>query len=486
VNSTTLKARLLCVDDEPKNLKLLDAILTPAGYELLLADNGEQALALIDKEPPDLILLDIMMPGLSGYDVLTKLRAKDNSRLIPVIMVTALREVEDRVKALDLGCDDFISKPFDKVEMLARVKSLLRLSYYRGQLDEKEKFELLLNQIADVIVVLRADLGLVKGNRPAQELLQLPPGQFTGSLLDHLAAKFTIRYQGALPADIKLRPLTFDLTRPESAKIGRLVLEFRSSAIKDTAGQITNILLVGRDVTGEREEARVKQNFFDLISHKLMTPLTLALSNGEMFKQGLFGPLNEAQQSAAETVYKQVQLLKNMIVRMLTFITINPENIATFKEEFGLAEQLRRVIDPLVKNAGGKKVEVLVTGAENITLRLNKNYFELMVGNLVENAIKFGDRGPVKIDIAARQTAAGLELSVTDNGPGIAPEEQGKIFKEFYQSEKNFTGQVEGAGLGLPLVKKIVELSGGTISVSSTLGQGATFRINLPGPASQG
>jgi two-component system, cell cycle response regulator len=475
---TTSKARILCVDDEPKNLKLLAAILMPAGYDLIMAENGELALSLIEQQPPDLILLDIMMPGLSGYDVLTKIRAANNSRLIPVIMVTALREVEDRVKALDLGCDDFISKPFDKVEMLARVKSLLRISYYRGQLDEKEKFELLLNQIADMIVVLQGDLGLVRYNQPAQELLQL--GQLSGNVIEHLTAKFKVKYQGDLSADIKLRSLTFDVIRPEAAKARALVLEIRSSVIKDPAGGITNIMLLGRNVTEEREEERLKQNFFDLISHKLMTPLTLALSHGEMFQQGLYGPLNEAQKKAAETIYKQVQMLKAMIVRMLTFITINPENIAASKEEIILAEQFAKTIDPLVKSAGDRKVEVQVVCGNEIKLQMNKNYFELMIGNLVENAVKFSDQEPVKLKIEVAREASRLRISVSDNGPGIPPEEQGNLFKEFYQGEKNFTGQVEGAGLGLALVKKLVELSGGKISLSSNLGQGTTIIIDLP------
>lgn len=473
-------ARVLCVDDEPRNLKLLEAILAPAGYELVMAENGEQALSLIEQQPPDLILLDIMMPGLSGYDVLTKIRAADNSRLVPVVMVTALREVEDRVKALDLGCDDFISKPFDKVEMLARVKSLLRISYYRGQLDEKEKFELLLNQIEDVLVVLNGDLRPVKYNRPARELLQLDP-QAPGDILASLSEHFKVDYRGDLSSDLKDQPRVFDVTRAEPASVKELILEMKSSVFKAPSGELANVILLGRDVTAVREEEQLKQNFFDTVSHKLMTPLTLALSHGEMFKQGLYGPLNEAQKNAAETVYKQIQLLKGMIVRMLTFITINPENIAASKEEITLAEQLPKAIDPPVKSAENKKVDIQVVCGNEIKLRMNKNYFDQMVGNLVENAVKFGDQEPVKIKIEAARQAAGLRISVSDNGPGIPPEEQGNIFKEFYQAEKNFTGQIEGAGLGLALVRKLVELSGGKINVSSTLGQGTTVTIDLPG-----
>ena len=470
--------RILCVDDEPKNLKLLEAILLPAGYEAVTAESGERALALIAERAPDLILLDIMMPGLSGYDVLAKVRAGEKTRLIPVVMVTALREVEDRVKALDLGCDDFISKPFDKVEMLARVKSLLRISYYRSQLDEKEKFELLLNQIADALVVLRGDLALLRSNKPAQDLLQLP-AEYAGDLAAHLQSKFQPRYQGDLAADLKTKPLTFDLLRPETPQARALVLEIRSSVIRDPAGKVVNIILLGRNVTEEREEARLKQNFFDLISHKLMTPMTLAVSHSEMFMQGLYGPLNEAQKKAADTVYRQIQLLKAMVVRMLTYITINPENIAASPEELNVKEQLTRLGGQMAK-AGAKQVELSITGPDDLKLKMNRNYFELMAGHLIENAIKFGDKEPVRIKVELSSANGRLKLSVSDNGPGIPPEEQGNIFKELYQGEKNFTGQIEGAGLGLALVKKLVELSGGQVGVSSALGQGTTITVELP------
>jgi CheY-like chemotaxis protein len=97
------KPKILVVDDEPKNLKLFEAILSPQGYLLEMAESGQAALKKVDDEPPDLILLDIMMPKMSGYEVLEKLRADEKTRLIPVVMVTALHEVEDRVKALEAG-----------------------------------------------------------------------------------------------------------------------------------------------------------------------------------------------------------------------------------------------------------------------------------------------------------------------------------------------------------------------------------------------
>lgn len=478
-SAMTTKGRILCVDDEPRNLKLLDAILTPAGYELLMAENGERALELIAQQSPDLILLDIMMPGLSGYDVLGKIRAAENSKLIPVVMVTALREVEDRVKALDLGCDDFISKPFDKVEMLARVKSLLRISYYRNQLDEKEKFESLLNQIDDVLVVLNGDLKPVRFNRPARELLQLAP-QASEGIVDSLFKHFKVDYGGDLPGDLKSQPRVFDVTRAELENVKELILEVKSSLIKGPAGETANVILLGRDVTAVREEERVKQNFFDTVSHKLMTPITVIASQGELFNLGTYGQLSDDQKKAVEVIYRQVLALKGLVNELLTYITIDPKNIALGRTEIDLARQLPAIVNNLVASAG-KKVEAVVDCQSGIKLSMNKSYFDLIIGHLVDNAVKFGNKESVKVTVTAQRGPKGIQLKVADNGPGIPPEELHNLFQEFYQVEKSFTGQVEGAGLGLALVKKIVELSGGKIGIESTLGQGTTVIIDLPG-----
>ena len=132
----TNKYRVLCVDDEQKNLELLDAILSPLGYEMILVENGPAALEAVVDQKPDIILLDIMMPRMSGLEVLRKLRAEKAFMSIPVVILTSLQGVENRVEALDAGCDEFISKPFDKIELLATVKSLLRIKLYHDEIEK--------------------------------------------------------------------------------------------------------------------------------------------------------------------------------------------------------------------------------------------------------------------------------------------------------------------------------------------------------------
>ncbi len=129
-------ARILVVDDTASNVKLLADVLGARGYAVLTAAAGPEALALIDREPPDLVLLDVMMPGMSGYDVCRKIRENPASAMLPVVMVTALDPGQERVKGIEAGADDFLTKPIHQAELLARVRSLLRVKSLWDQLGD--------------------------------------------------------------------------------------------------------------------------------------------------------------------------------------------------------------------------------------------------------------------------------------------------------------------------------------------------------------
>ena len=124
------KPVILIVDDQPQNIELLEAYLAPQGYEIVKAANGEEALGKLSGNQIDLIMLDIIMPGMDGFEVARRIRQDEAHRLLPIILVTVLRETEDRVKGIEAGCDDFISRPIDKTELLARVRSLLKVKAY--------------------------------------------------------------------------------------------------------------------------------------------------------------------------------------------------------------------------------------------------------------------------------------------------------------------------------------------------------------------
>lgn len=124
------KPQILVVDDEDRNLRLMEAVLLPLGYDVIFARSGQEALARVREAPVDVILLDVMMPGLDGYETARVLKSDDDAKIIPVVMVTALQEVEDRIRALEAGADDFLTKPVDKTEIRARVASLVKVKAY--------------------------------------------------------------------------------------------------------------------------------------------------------------------------------------------------------------------------------------------------------------------------------------------------------------------------------------------------------------------
>ena len=131
--------KILVVDDEPRNVKLLEAILLPLNYEVIKAFNGEDALTIVNKVDVDLILLDVMMPNMDGYEVCRRLKASETKRLIPVVMVTALGSLEDKIKGIEAGADEFLTKPPNKMELLARTKSLINIKRLNNNLTNIER-----------------------------------------------------------------------------------------------------------------------------------------------------------------------------------------------------------------------------------------------------------------------------------------------------------------------------------------------------------
>ena len=141
---------ILIVDDDPLNLKLLDAQLSSNQYDTIIAADGFAAMEKVKNENPDLILLDIMMPGLDGYEVTERLKADPETMDIPIILITALDETEDKIKGLECGADEFLNKPVNTAELLARVKSLLRLKLYKDQLKSRKQSQQILTETKDI------------------------------------------------------------------------------------------------------------------------------------------------------------------------------------------------------------------------------------------------------------------------------------------------------------------------------------------------
>ncbi len=289
------KATILVVDNEPEEVRLLERHLLPEGYQVVTAFSGEDALKRIAEKEIVLVLLDVIMPAMNGFEVTKRIREDEKMRLLPVILITGLTETEDRIKGIKAGCDDFISKPFDQSEVLSRVKMLLKMNFYRSQLNEKEKFEHILNRMEEGIIVLDHNLQILRLNTSAANLLYLDPLNKFKDLVTHLQKHFKIHYAGNLSLDLRKQVISFDIERMETDTAKTLILEINSSIIREPSGEASNIILTLRNVTDLRKEEWLKQDFLGLISHKLRTPLTEIYVSADMLQDKIGQSLNKEE-----------------------------------------------------------------------------------------------------------------------------------------------------------------------------------------------
>lgn len=471
--------QILVVDDEEANVKLLEAHLLPHGYQVLTASSGEQAIYLVKNNKIDLILLDVMMPGLNGFDVTRKLREDKSSRLVPVVLVTALKDTENRIKGIEAGCDDFISKPFDKNEILARVKMLLKLAYYRNLLDEKAKFEYIIDNMGSGIIIFDKELKIERVNQTAKNLLFIgdkPEVDFIG----YLKSQFGLHYDGDIDSDIRVKGCVFYLERVGNKAVRALVLSVNTNIIKNSLGDPESIVLIIKDVTVERKEEKDKQNFLNLISHKMRTPLVVI---GEVIMQmeaGLLGAVTDKQKTFLAKGSRYCFNLRSLIDKLFGFMEISQAISLMDPEVTELKDYLPALIAPIVKYSEGKKIEVDIVCPAQLATTMNKVYFDMIIDNLMENAVKFSNKEVVHLQIQVEKNGSQLELAMSDDGPGIPVEDKEKIFEKFYQIDRYDTGNVEGVGLGLAIVRYIVERHGGTAWVESKFDMGAKFIVTLP------
>ncbi len=260
-----------------------------------------------------------------------------------------------------------------------------------------------------------------------------------------------------------------------------LILAGVINQVCNDRGQVTGYLVVFSNVTEERQEAKLKKNFLALVSHKLKTPLVAIRGFTPMLLEKP-EELTSFQKTAIETIDRNSQQLASLVEKLMWFTALEGETLELTRKPHSVTSVLDAALTELAPYLRTTEVEIIRDPALNSlpVLHLDKIWMKEVFRNLIENAVKFNTRPPFQVSVSARVKDRMLEILFADNGPGIPSEERAKIFNKFYQIDGSFTGQVQGMGLGLTLVKRVVDEHGGHVSVESDLGKGTTFIISLP------
>lgn len=344
---------------------------------------------------------------------------------------------------------------------------------------EKQKFETVVQKMGDGTIVCTPDWKINSINPSAQKYLNISNIKDI-NLLDLIYARYSPTIPKEQLSDTSKPRKAFDLIRKESKDFKALYLGAGLDILKDPNGEITNIVLTLRDITQERTEELLKQNFLSLISHKLKTPVTVIREDAAMLNEGVAGNLSDKQKKITSAILEKSYALSGLMERLFGFTTVTGGKLDLSKETVELKSYLPMLINPILSLAKEKKVELNIDCPDKDTkVDMNRVYFDLMIGELIENALKFNDKDAVKVDVGVKKVKEKVEISVSDNGRGIPPEEREKIFEKFYQIDKYFTGNIEGVGLGLSVVKRLVTACGGSIQLESEMGKGSKFTIIL-------
>jgi signal transduction histidine kinase len=389
---------VLVVEDNVEMNRFITDLLAP-DYRVASAFDGREGLEWARTLRPDLIVSDVMMPRLSGDELVRQLRATPALDGVPILMLTAKADDALRVRLLRAGAQDYVMKPFAPEELRARIGNLLAM-------------------------------------KRAREILE-----------DELHTRGR-----------DLEGLARDLAQRKRA------LETACDALR-----------VARDQA--EQAAAVKSTFLNLVSHELRTPLTVLQAYLHLLSRG--SDLTPSQQKMVRTMTSSSRRLFRMVDGLLQQARIASGRLGTHRQPLDLAEIATAVIEDAREDAQAKSLALSVSGGAGLPpLVSDARLLRMILGNLVDNAVKFTERGRVEVVLAHGDD--GHQILVRDTGPGIPMEQQLAIFDPFEQLEPIQHKHSPGIGLGLALVREMVEALGGRVQVESEVGRGSTFVVLLP------
>ncbi len=364
--------------------------------------------------------------------------------------------------------------------------------------ESREYAESIINTVREPLISLDQDLRVVSASRSFYEVFKVNPKETVGQLIYDLGNnQWDIPKLRELLENILPQKATFDNYEVEHdfSGIGRRIMLLNARQIQRVLGKERIILLAIEDITKRREiedglkmakiaaeaASQAKSEFLANMSHELRTPLNAIIGFSEVLYDQKFGPVNETQKDYLNEVLDSSKHLLSLINEILDLAKVESGKMELMLSNFPLKELLEHSLVFIKEKAFKHRIELSLDMAEELGyIRADERKVKQIVFNLISNAIKFTLAGG-KIGINAKIIGPDVEVSVWDTGIGIAPEDRGKLFKEFVQLENTLTKQYKGSGLGLSLAKKLVELHGGKIWVESEgKGKGSNFKFNLP------
>ena len=498
-NSRKSQARILLVDDNQDMQDYLASLLDSC-YSVQPVTDGIEALNAVQNNPPDLILSDVMMPEMDGFELLRSLREQPQTQEIPIILLSARAGSESRIEGLEAGADDYLIKPFSARELLARIEATLKLAELRrtaqtlSQQTETAEANLqnVLSSLRDGFLTLDRDWCYTYINDRQLEIISKTREEVMGKNVWHIFpdlvdTEFYARTERVMLSRI---PLQFEYYYPTWERW----FENRIYPIPDGIAILCAEITERKQVEVEREQllvkeqaarnkaeelSRLKDEFLAIVSHELRTPLNPILGWSELLAAGRLDA--EQNVKAIDTIKRNAKLQAQLIEDLLDVSRILRGKIKLDLVSVNLDDVIKAAISTVGLTADAKSIELITNFDPDLGSVLGDfRRLQQIIWNLLSNAIKFTPEGG-QVTIELNKDRENACIKVRDTGQGIEPEFLPYVFDRFRQADSTNTRNFGGLGLGLAIVRHLTELHRGSISVSSPgEGQGATFTVVLP------
>jgi signal transduction histidine kinase len=501
---TTRAAHVLLADDNADMRDYLYRMLS-AQYDVVAVSDGLSALAAARRHRPDLVLADVMMPLLDGFGLVRELRSDAALSGVPVVLLSARAGEEARVEGWGSGADDYIVKPFSARELLARIESHLHLTRVRREgeaaLRESEgRFRALVLASSDAVYRMNADWsemhylegrGFISDTREAS----------SSWLATYIAPEDQPHVLSVIHEAIRTKSV-FQLEHRVRRVDGTLGWTFsRAIPIIDTSGQVVEWFGTATDVTARKQieqalhqslsaekqaraeaqrASRMKDEFLTMLSHELRTPLNAILGWSQILAANPH-PTSDSLRPGLETIERNVRVQAQLIEDLLDVSRITEGKLRLNVKQVSLCDVVDEALASIRPAAEAKQIRVqTMLDRQSDHVNGDPARLQQVIWNLLSNAVKFTPRGG-RIQVLLERVNSHVTLSVSDNGDGIAPEFLPYVFDRFRQADQTTTRAFGGLGLGLSIVKHLVELHGGVVRVKSEgQGKGSSFIVELP------